>query len=57
MNESPYRFIEETLLASRTRYPFRATINGEPVIVWPDWIERDDSDDDPYDVPWEVEEE
>ena len=26
----------------RTKYPFLATINGEPVIVWPDWIEREE---------------
>ena len=25
-----------------TRFPFAATINGEPVFVWPDWIERED---------------
>jgi len=25
---------------AETKYPFLATINGEPVTVWPDWIER-----------------
>lgn len=25
------------------RYPFSATINGVPVIVWPDWIERSEA--------------
>jgi hypothetical protein len=23
----------------QTKFPFAATINGTPVIVWPDWIE------------------
>jgi len=24
-----------------TKFPFRALINGEPVTVWPDWIEHE----------------
>lgn len=28
----------------RTKYPFAATINGNPVTVWPDWIEWEDAD-------------
>ena len=24
----------------RTKFPFKATINDEEVVVWPDWIER-----------------
>jgi len=27
-----------------TKFPFKAEINGEPVIVWPDWIERPDDE-------------
>ncbi len=25
-----------------TKFPFAATINGKPVTVWPDWIEREE---------------
>lgn len=28
-----------------TKFPFRAWINGEPVTVWPDWIEAEEDDD------------
>lgn len=27
---------------TRTKFPFGATINGEEVFVWPDWIEYQD---------------
>jgi hypothetical protein len=27
-----------------TKFPFAATVNGEPVTVWPDWIEREEVD-------------
>lgn len=26
----------------KTKFPFKAVINGEPVIVWPDWTEREE---------------
>jgi hypothetical protein len=28
----------------RTKFPFKATINGREVIVWPDWIEYPEED-------------
>lgn len=27
-----------------TKFPFAATINGEPVTVWPDWIEHEETE-------------
>ena len=30
-----------------TVFPFAATVNGEPVVVWPDWIEREEPSDEP----------
>ena len=26
----------------KTKFPFAATINGNPVTVWPDWIEHEE---------------
>lgn len=31
---------------TKTKFPFAATINGEPVVVWPDWIEHQKSEED-----------
>lgn len=30
---------------ARTKFPFKATINGREVIVWPDWIEYPDGEE------------
>lgn len=56
---SPYRWVEAARVTHRTRFPFKATINGEEVVVWPDWIERiRDPDDAIYDAHFdELEEE
>jgi len=29
---------------TRTKFPFKATINGDEAIVWPDWIEYPEED-------------
>lgn len=35
----------EPPIEHRTKFPFAATINGEPVTVWHDWIEWPDDED------------
>lgn len=29
----------------QTKFPFSATVNGEPITVWHDWIEREGADE------------
>ena len=37
---SRYRFIRESAGNTGTKFPFGATINGRPVLVWPDRTEN-----------------
>jgi hypothetical protein len=49
---SPFRWIEQARQPKpRPKFPFVATINGERVIVWPDWFEHEEEEGWPEDHP------